>query len=285
LIGVSYSNLNRSLSRPADSEYKKQRIEQGMHLLDQLHARHIDLTTHDGIHIAALVISAHHPKRVVIMCHGFQSSKELMADCVRAFHDHATTFILFDFRSHGQSGGTHSSLGFHEQKDLEAVIEMVKNDAQMKNVPLYGMGVSMGGAILLAVASQHHVFNGLIIESTFADLNKQLERSYSYKTGLPLFPFSYISRYLFEFMHAISLTHLSPIHYLENIKVPILFIHAEDDKVTPLSDIEQLYEHASSPKYKWIIHASKHGQICRSHPEEYSKRVHTFFKLVEHEKK
>ena len=279
-VGISYNNLRHSLARHINSEYTRNRIDKGARVFDEMHAEHMEVETQDGLRIATLVIPVEHPQRVIIMCHGFHATKELMADCVHALHDKSTTFVLFDFRAHGESEGKYASLGHHETKDLEAVIDMVKHNAHMKNLPLYGIGISMGGAILLSVARQGNVFAGLVIESTFTDLKGQLQRSYSYKAGLPLFPFSYIARYLFQLTYLVSLESLSPVYFIHEIKTPILFIHAENDKITPLLDIEMLYEQAQEPKYIWIIPSSKHGQMCHSHPQEYSKELHKFFKLA-----
>ena len=280
---ISYKAIKQQLGRKIHSTKIIKKIEQGKTYLETLNPQRIVIATQENIKLSALFVPAKNPKRVIMICHGLHATKELMSDCVKALLDDTTSFLLFDFRVHGESEGELGSFGYHEKKDVTAAIEFLNSHEQTKKLPLYGIGISMGGAILMAVESESESddFKGLIIDSAFADLEEQLKRSYQFRTNLPTFPFLNISRYLFEWIYGISITSLSPRQFLHLVDTPILFIHSQDDRVVPVTEAELLYNGKQTNKRLWVVESAKHGHICRYHPREYRQKVYDFIRAVE----
>ncbi len=246
--------------------------------LMELGAEDIKLTTRDGITLTGLFIPRHHAKRAIILCHGYRMSKERMTRIARMFpHD---SLLLFDFRGHGCSTGDIISLGCHEVVDIFAAVDFIRNNSDTKDLPLIGIGVSMGGASLIAATAQGAPFEALIIDSSFARLHEQITHRFKTSTGLPTIPFMLPTIWLFEHTIGCPVETISPVDAIQEIKCPILIIHSLDDEFTPVHQAHQLYAAAHEPKKLWLVPSAKHGFISKDYNDEYEERIHEF--LAEH---
>ena len=66
------------------------------------------------------------------------------------------------------------------------------------------------------------------------------------------------------------------IHSIQKITCPIFFIHGSEDPIVPLSDMEEYFRVANSPKEKLIIQGADHG--LRPHRDIMYKAVTDWFK-------
>ncbi len=82
-----------------------------------------------------------------------------------------TTSVCFDLRAHGNSTGQYTTFGFSEVHDLEAIVQFIKNNKKYKNLPLYLLGVSCGGAVVLHALFRRIKPQGVILDSVFACFN------------------------------------------------------------------------------------------------------------------
>src|SRR5690606_1705403 len=96
------------------------------------------------------------------------------------------TLLLLDFRAHGSSEGSFISLGHHEIKDIKAAYDFLSSDPRTQGLPLYALGVSMGSSSLVQATSIYALpFSGLILDSGFACLERQMKRTFSRFSRLP----------------------------------------------------------------------------------------------------
>src|SRR5207248_5731074 len=58
---------------------------------------------------------------------------------------------------------------------------------------------------------------------------------------------------------------------------PLLVIHGADDGLVMPESARRIFEAASGPKELWIVLDCQHGQAPAVAPEEYRKRVNSFF--------
>src|SRR5579859_2547920 len=117
---ISCIIFHKHLARPTYSPMKLEYINRGRNYFESLNAQEVVFNAQDGIRLSGVLVPNEQAKRIVIICHGFQASKEMMSDCVQALYDNETIFFLFDFRAHGSSQGSYISLAYHEKKDLYA---------------------------------------------------------------------------------------------------------------------------------------------------------------------
>lgn len=134
------------------------------------------LESSDGIRLAGWYIpsaSGSGPTGpTVVLAHGHGSNKSNMLGYAEVLHADYNV-VAFDFRNHGQSGGSQTTLGVLEQNDLRAVIDWVVETKAPEQIAV--LGASMGGATALNEAIADDRVDALILESTHATLANALQ--------------------------------------------------------------------------------------------------------------
>lgn len=271
VIGLAYQTLDRATSRqpyPANRLVKREKIKQ------KYGAQPVTFKTEDGLTLSGLLIERPNACRAVLVCHGYGLSKENMRAYIELFpHD---TILLFDFRTHGESEGNLISIGHYEQRDIRAAVNFLRARDTTKNIPLVGIGLSMGGATLLGAAGNGVPFDMVIVDSTFADLTTQVSYSFNHYTGMPTTVFKSLAVTMFEYIAGCCPQDVVPAKFITNITCPLLIIHSENDTTAPVENAHRLFAAATSKKTLWLVKGSRHGFIIHDNPEEYKQRVDQF---------
>ena len=226
------------------------------------------------------------PRGNVILCHSASRNKEMMLPYAeRLFADY--NCLTFDFRRHGeQEGKEYSTSGKKEIYEIEAAVDFVKNHEAMKGLPVYGFGVSMGAAYLIESESKQRRFDGLILQSCFETLRKQIKRQYG------IFRIPFLHNFIFREpcltiaarRHRLKLRKLKPMESIEKIDTPILLIHAKNDDFIYFEAFEKLKERGKSIIATWTPEDGRHTKILETFPEEYLAQCQQFFATLERDK-
>jgi fermentation-respiration switch protein FrsA (DUF1100 family) len=281
ILAISYKTVYNTGYRKEYPEERQQKLQEDRLFMKQAYgAREVRFVSNDGIQLAGLYIERPHAARIILLSHGYGLSKEYMKRFIPLFpHD---TILLFDFRAHGQSGGDWISLGAYERKDIFAAIQFLKEQPGNKDLPIIGIGVSMGGATLLGAAAEGAPFKALIIDSSFADLQEHVGHSFGIYTGLPKSLFMPVVIGLYEYLVGTHASHVKPVKDIASITCPVLVVHSEDDERTPVWNARALYDAAQKhAKNIWIAPSAKHGFIIHNYPEEYKEQIYQFLQQSE----
>ncbi len=242
------------------------------------HAHNVTFTTTDNQQLRGILINRPHAHRVIMLCHGYRMVKEEMEHLINLFP--TDTILLFDFRAHGQSTGNFVSFGFHEKQDVFAAINFLKTTPSTKNLPIIGLGISMGGASLLAAAADGAPFKALIIDSSFASLSDQVHYQFTKLTGLPAFLLP-MAEVLFEYLTNATIKAVVPAQFIRTISCPVLIIHSQDDRFTPIEHAHTLFANCGHGSARcWIGYKAKHGFLSRQCPKEYAQHINTFLAQI-----
>lgn len=250
--------------------------EIGTELLQRDDVSQVVITTEDNMRLSGLLFKRNNAKANLVLCHGYKGSKEFMYAYIDLFKDF--NILLFDFRAHGKSAGYITSLGCHEYKDVIAASNFLRKHSRASSIPLILLGISMGGASCLkAMEMKADVADCMIIDSTFADLEKMFLRGYYLKVRLPYYPFFPVIRGIFHYLGNCDIKKMSTTECVKSIKHPILFIHSCNDSfITPENSV-QLYAHAQHNKTRlWIGPKCRHGWLHTYHPKLYKHKVDKF---------
>jgi fermentation-respiration switch protein FrsA (DUF1100 family) len=121
--------------------------------------------------------------------------------------------------------------------------------------------------------------DALIVDSTFSDLRKALERGFSLKSGLPHTPFFTVVVAMFKYFGACEIEAMNTAEAVEKVTIPIMFIHSCNDSFLKPSNCMRLYEHAGSKIAKlWIGPKCRHGWLHSYYTDLYKKKVLKFLK-------
>ncbi|KAL6577523.1 hypothetical protein OROMI_009851 [Orobanche minor] len=116
--------------------------------------------------------------QLVILCHGFRSTKEnrIMVTLAAAFEKEGISAFRFDFSGNGESEGTFQFANyFDEVEDLRSVVEYFDLS---KRSTIAVLGHSKGGDVVLLYASKYHDIPSVINVSGRYDLSRGLEERY-----------------------------------------------------------------------------------------------------------
>jgi fermentation-respiration switch protein FrsA (DUF1100 family) len=275
--GLAYKTIRDSMYRKPYAPEQLEKIEANRDYLRRTyHTQPVHFYSKDGLRLSGLLIKRPHARRVILLCHGLAMSKEHMKRFIDLFPE--DTLLVFDFRAHGQSEGDFISIGNFERYDVRAAYDFLRSHEATKNLPLIGFGVSMGGAALLgAIACQNVACDGIIIDSSFADLREQITHAFTDRTGLPKAILMPVTLALYELIGGYSIEQVVPKQFMTKVKGPVFIAHSEVDTTTPLAQARLLYDAASHPhKEMWVVKDAEHARIVHKYPREYAERIAQF---------
>jgi dipeptidyl aminopeptidase/acylaminoacyl peptidase len=242
----------------------------------------VSFTSEDGIVLKGWLVKPvqySQTSPAIVICHGVGANKSDFTELAVSLSHRGYFVLLFDFRAHGESSGKRTSLGLHEQKDIEAALAFLKTrrDAiDPKRIGIYGF--SLGGSAAILAAAKARAFSAVVADSAFTSLRDQAREVITGFYHLPAFPFLHLTVLGYELSFQTRVDAVAPVKEIETIApTPILIIAGEGDKLIPADNGRKLFAAAREPKELWIILGADHGGTLAAAGSEYEKRVGEFF--------
>lgn len=241
----------------------------------------VSFPSEDGITLKGWFVKPAHPASkapVIIICHGLGANKSDFTELAVALSRRGYFVLLFDFRAHGESSGSRSSLGHHEQGDIAAALDFLKvrPEAGPKRIGIYGF--SMGASSAILAAARTHAFSVIVADSAFTSLRDQARTAITGFYHLPSFPFLNLSVLGYELYFQTGIDNISPVSVIKDISpTPVFIIAGDGDRLVPAENGRKLYAAAGEPKELWIIPNADHGATFAAAGSAYEKRVGDFF--------
>ena len=198
-------------------------------------------------------------------------------DLGKALVQHGFSVLLYDYRGRGESGGWRSSAGDREQWEVLGAIDYVNSRAiPTRRIGL--LGFSLGAGIAILVAAQVQDIPAIVADSAFVDSLLDLERITLHSVVLPrwfMYPIMLAGRVFFR----TNFANVRPIKAVPHLAPrPVLFIHGAEDTVIPPAETIALYRAAGNKEnIVWIVPGAAHVKSYLHRPQEYVRRVVTFF--------
>ena len=217
--------------------------------------------------------------KAIIMLHGRAGNRAADEALEKAsvLYQNDYDVLMFDFRTHGQSGGDRYSLGVRETRDLESALDYLEN----KGYSEFGTyGISMGAATSLLAAPDHPEIKALLVDSPYADLPALIDKKLPDYSGLPAF-FNPGVLFMGNLLYGIDFSPAKPVDILPKLgDRPIFQVYSKDgDKTVPLEQAYALQTAgASDPNFStWAAPGSGHIDGFPNNKEEYATRMVAFF--------
>ncbi len=131
----------------------------------------INISSFDSAKLSAWLFRAPDAKGgTVILFHGSGDNRAGMLGYVPMFLRHQYNVLVPDSRAHGQSGGELATFGIKESQDLNRWVDWLSS----QKIPgcVYGLGESMGAAILLQALPTEPRFCAAVAESPFSSFRE-----------------------------------------------------------------------------------------------------------------
>jgi uncharacterized protein len=215
----------------------------------------------------------------LICLHGINDNAGQWLDQIAELHARSGYGALtFDFAGHGRSDGNIVTYGAGEQLDVHAALAYLRSRGDVDMSRLGLLGYSLGAITAILYAARHPVFKAVMIESGFADIERDIEHLFTRYTGLPSFPFANLIIFWMERISGYQLTHLRPMRVIGQISPGAVLIISdlEDTLAVEPFDGEHLYSGAGEPKALWQVPATDHVQAFKTNRAEWIERVGTF---------
>ena len=130
----------------------------------------------DGVPLAGWLLPAAPGAPGVILCHDVGSSRGALLNLAIRLHGDGFTVLLFDFRGHGQSGGSRSTLGLEEKRDVLGAVDVLMRQLgpDTKRLGVYGVGMGAHAAVL--AAADRPILRVLVLDGLYPDVDFRLVR-------------------------------------------------------------------------------------------------------------
>ena len=151
----------------------------------------------------------------------------------------------FDFSGCGLSEGEYISLGWHEKDDVDLVVTYLKSQKKIKKIALWGRSMGSSAAILYSSIFKEESINCLVFDSPFCSL-RQLSEDIAKKNSkapkcIMRLIWIYLKRKILK-KNQFNINDISPITYINNLKVPAFFISAKSDKIIDPVQMNKIYQ-------------------------------------------
>ena len=267
---------------PAWQEYYRRAKAGKAWILGQPH-ENWEITSFDGLHLAAVFLPAEVPTNRTILCvHGYRANGCFDFGAAAPFlHGLGWNLLLPDDRAHGASEGTF--LGFGNLDSVDCVSwcrELVKKTGSDCRIVLYG--ISMGAASVLAASGDPDLpseVRAVAADCGFSSGWAEVKRELGQMFHLPAFPILPTADLLMRWKAGYSLRERAAIDRVRNSKLPLLIIHGTDDTFVPTSMGQEIYEASASPdKHLLLVKGAVHAHSYLTDTEAYEK---AFRELIE----
>ena len=211
----------------------------------------------------------------MIMVHGYRSDGTSLVSPAKVMKKKGYHILIPDLRGHGLSEGNYIGMVWDDRKDIMKWISFLLERDQNANIILYG--ISMGGATVMNVSGEKLPcqVKAIIEDCGYSDVwevfTKHFDMNDIEKTIL------YFTANLTTKMKAgYFLLEDSPIRQVRKSTTPLLFIHGDQDQIVPFSMMNQLYQVATCPKEKLVIHQAQHANCLSKNAQLYYQTIFDF---------
>ncbi len=237
--------------------------------------QNVDLTTEDGIRLTAwytppkpALNSGEGKGAVILLAHGYGDNRPEWVYALLAKKGYGV--LAWDARAHGESGGDISTLGYLEILDVKAALDFALAQPDVNHVGAWGG--SMGGATMIRATAEFPQIEALIVDSSFASLDAEVDFLAPYPLLNPL------AKLMMGIGLGVDLGQVSPAAAIGKISPrPVYIIHGSRDSVASPESAEILFNAANDPKQLWLEEDAIHLGIHMENPPRYQRRVIRFF--------
>ncbi|MBR7025666.1 MAG: alpha/beta hydrolase [Selenomonadaceae bacterium] len=234
------------------------------------------LESFDGLKLhAKRFFPAENSNRWAILVHGYGRDGTFAYDYAEEYLKRGWNVLVPDLRAAGESEGKFITMGALESRDVFDWAAKIISDNPDAKIILHG--VSMGAATVMMTAALEPKNLCAVVEdcgytSAYEMFTAQLNKIF----GLPEYPVMPCANLVCKFKTGVKISDAAPIEVVDKIKVPILFIHGDEDGLVPFDMMTKLFDKAVAPKEKFVVAGAGHADAKRKNPAVYFEKVFDF---------
>lgn len=256
-----------------DTEVEKGKIE--IEEFNTLEKQEVYIDSQYDYKIHGLFFPNNGSRKIIILCHGITWSLYCSVKYMDMFLKKDFAIFIYDHRNHGLSGGRDTSFGYYEKYDLKKCTDWLF-DKLGKNIIIGLHGESMGAGIALQNIAIDDRVNFCIEDCGYSDAQELFKHRLNKDYNINISPIVKLSSKISKIRVGWDFKDVSPITTLPMVKIPILFIHGENDEYVPTYMCKQMYSVTKSYKDMYIAPNAGHAEAYWNNKDEYEKKVCKF---------
>lgn len=203
----------------------------------------MNVVTEDNVALFGWWTNPHRKsKPAIVYFHGNGGNRGIRSKTIYPFMQQDYGVLLTEYRGYAGNNGTPSEEGLY--KDARAFMDWLLKTQKYRERDIILYGESLGAGVALQMATEYPGIRALILEAPFTTLLDLGEYHY------PWLPVKYLLKEKYD--------NLSKI---QNVQVPVLFLHGTADQVVPLQYGKTLYDAANYPKTWLQFEGAGHNNI------------------------
>jgi alpha-beta hydrolase superfamily lysophospholipase len=267
-LAAAYT-LSRWLTRPTPAKPRFTPRDGG------LRCEVVQCRAADGVSLVGWSIEPAEARATIALFHGMRGNRERLLDRIGFLCGRGYRCVAIDHRAHGESGGRRTSFGFHESRDVDAVLELIT--ARWPGQPRAALGISMGAAALCYAAPRARGWNAVILESCYEDIAQAFTSRL--QNGYPPW-YQRLSRgvvWVTERRLGIRLDDLAPVKYVADFAPAAVLVltGTEDPHATP-DNARKIFEQCRGHRDILLVPAAGHKDVFEKGGTLYQSRVAEF---------
>ena len=264
---------------PPGKEYEPYRplLKKWMEEARQMPCEEMEITSFDGLKLRGKYYECVPGAPMEIMFHGYRGNgeRDLCGGIQRAFALKRNVLIV-DQRAGGRSEGNVITFGILESTDCVTWAEHVQQRFG-EDVKVIITGVSMGAATVMMAAAKPlpPCVVGVLADCGYTsarDIIKKVIRGMKLPADL-IYPVVRLGAILFGHFDPDA---FSPEEAMKQCKLPVIFVHGEEDGFVPCEMTRKNCEVCTAPKVLLTVPGADHGLSYPAAPEVYVQTLNDF---------
>jgi pimeloyl-ACP methyl ester carboxylesterase len=244
-------------------------------------AEPVEFSASDGVLLRGWLLRRGPQDPPVVLCHDLGTSRGSLVGMAIALHKAGFTVLLFDFRGHGDSDGSRTTLGVLEKRDVLGAVEFLSGPegTDATRVGLYGVGMGAHAAVL-AAADLRQV-KVLVLDSLYPDADFELIRKVYSGWEFGRRNLSFVPRTIFGVMTGTGTRSPSAAEVIGRLTGRDLLLLAPAGDSRLVGEMRRMYEsipdQADADGNLAVLPATRSGELYGEQLERYRERVADFF--------
>ena len=216
--------------------------------------------------------------KTVICFHGYTSEGANDYSTLAKFYlDNGYNLLIVDERAHGKSEGKYIGFGCLDRHDAKRWIEyVVKRLGEDCSIVLHGDSMGASTVLMTAGLELPVQVKAAVSDCAFTSAWEVFSAVLKNMYHLPPFPIMQIANRMVKKRAGYELDECNAKRELKKAKIPILFIHGDNDTFVPCSMVYELYDACPTEKKLVIMEGAGHVESCYKDPGIYEEAVRSF---------
>lgn len=223
----------------------------------------LECQTEDGLPLRGWAVTPATAHATIALFHGIRANRAQALDRIALLAAAGYRCVAFDHRAHGESPGKRTTFGFHEARDVAAVLDLIRQ--RWPHQPRAALGISMGAAAVCFAAAHARHLEAVVLESLYHDLASTFQNRIGNKFPAWFHRFRRGVIWVTERRLRLRLRQIAPVDHIAGLApAPVLLLTGTEDSHAPAEDAGRLFERCRGPRELVLIPGAGHMNLVEA---------------------